>query len=52
MEEKINVEIDRMLEYFDSLEKDGVIKVDPEHALKVCMGSIVSNILMSTKSVL
>ena len=52
MEEKINVELDRMLEHFNSMEKSDVIKVDPEHALKVCMGSIVANILMSTKSVL
>lgn len=49
MEEKINIECDRMLDYFESLSKNGEIHVDPENAFKVCMGSIIGSILIGTR---
>ena len=45
MEEKINVEIDRLLEYLSSNGK----AVETENVFNRCIGSIIANIIMGER---
>lgn len=52
MEAKINVELERMMEFLGSNKRaDGQIEIDTEHTFKVCMGSIAASVSMGTKYV-
>lgn len=52
MEEKINIEVDRLLEFLNKNMTSGNITIDPASFLDKCIGSIVANIIMGDKFVI